>query len=106
MDLVSAWGWKKFTLLYEDASGLVRLSSLLTMFDKKDNPVTLRQLATHKNHRQILRDMRHAGERNIILDCSIETLPEVLKQAQQVGLMTSDQSYIITSLVSHVPCLS
>lgn len=101
MDLVSAWGWKKFTLLYEDASGLVRLSSLLTMFDKKDNPVTLRQLATHKNHRQILRDMRHAGERNIILDCSIETLPEVLKQAQQVGLMTSDQSYIITSLDLH-----
>jgi hypothetical protein len=106
MDLVNAWGWKKFTVLYEDAPGLVRLSSLVTMFEKKDKPVTVRQLDAHKNHRQILRDMRAAGERNIILDCSIETLPEVLKQAQQVGLMTSDQSYIITSLVSHLPGLS
>jgi ionotropic kainate glutamate receptor 2 len=106
MDLVNAWGWKKFTVLYEDTPGLVRLGSLLTMFDKKDKPVTVRQLAAHKNHRQILRDMRNAGERHIILDCSIETLPEVLKQAQQVGLMTSDQSYIITSLVSHMSGIS
>jgi hypothetical protein len=99
MELVSAWGWEKFTVLYEDGSSLVRLSNLLRMSDKQ---VTLRQLDTHKNHRQVLRDMRHSGENNIILDCSIETLPEVLKQAQQVGLMTSDQNYIITSLVSHI----
>jgi hypothetical protein len=98
VELVSTWGWEKFTVLYEDGSSLVRLSNLLKMLDKQ---VTLRQLDAHNNHRPVLRDMRHSGENNIVLDCSTEMLPEVLKQAQQVGLMTSDQNYIITSLVSH-----
>jgi ionotropic kainate glutamate receptor 2 len=98
VELVSAWGWNKFTVLYQNGSSLVCLSNLLKMSDKV---VTLRQLDPHNNHREMLRDMRHSGENNIVLDCSIELLPEVLKQAQQVGLMTSDQSYIITSLVSH-----
>lgn len=100
MELLKAFGWRKFTILYEDGSGLVRLSALLKMFDKKDKPVTLRQLDPERNHRQVLRDMKKSGERKILLDCSIQTLPEVLKQAQQVGLMTDEQSYIITTLVS------
>jgi len=104
MELVNALGWRKFTVLYEDGPGLVRLSTLLKMFDKKDKPVTVRQLDPQKNHRQVLRDMKMAGERNILLDCSIQTLPEVLKQAQQVGLMTDEQSYIITTLVSGWLC--
>jgi hypothetical protein len=75
------------------------------MFDKKDKPVTVRQLDPQRNHRQMLRDMKMAGERNILLDCSIQALPEVLKQAQQVGLMTDEQSYIITTLVSGWLCI-
>lgn len=101
MELLNALGWKKFTVLYEDGSSLVRLSALLKMFDKKDKPVTVRQLDAQRNHRQVLRDMRQHGERSILLDCSIQTLPEVLKQAQQVGLMTDEQSYIITTLDLH-----
>lgn len=100
MELLNAFGWRKFTILYEDGPGLVRLSALLKMFDKKDKPVTVRQLDPERNHRQVLREMKKGGERNILLDCSIQTLPEVLKQAQQVGLMTDEQSYIITTLVS------
>ena len=106
MELVSALGWKKFTVLYEDGSSLVRLSELLKMFDKKDKLVTVRQLDPQMNHRQVLSDMRHKGEHSILLDCSIQTLPEVLKQAQQVGLMTDKQSYIITTLVSGQLCIS
>lgn len=105
MELLSALGWNKFTVLYEDGSGLVRLSALLKMFDKKDKPVTVRQLDPQRNHRQVLRGMKDRGERRILLDCSIQTLPEVLKQAQQVGLMTDEQSYIITTLVSGWLCI-
>lgn len=101
VELLNALGWRKFTILYEDGSSLVRLSALLKMFDKKDKPVTVRQLDPQRNHRQVLRDMKMAGERNILLDCSIQTLPEVLKQAQQVGLMTDEQNYIITTLDLH-----
>ncbi|KAJ4452356.1 hypothetical protein ANN_03889, partial [Periplaneta americana] len=101
VEMVSAWGWKSFTLLYEDAASLVRLSSLLQMFDSSGQAFTMRQLDPHGNHRDVLRAMRQSGERNIVLDCSVEGLPEVLKQAQQIGLMTSDQSYIITCLDLH-----
>lgn len=104
MELLNTLGWRKFTVLYEDGSSLVRLSVLLKTFDKKDKPVTVRQLDPQRNHRQVLREMRMAGERNILLDCSIQILPEVLKQAQQVGLMTDEQSYIITTLVSGWLC--
>ena len=107
MELLNALGWRKFTILYEDGSSLVRLSSLLKMLDKKDKPVTVRQLVPQdpeRNYRQVLRDMKMAGERNILLDCSIQTLPTVLKQAQQVGLMTDEQNYIITTLVSGWLC--
>jgi len=37
---------------------------------------------------------------NIVLDCTIEKLPEVLMQAQQVGLMAGHYNYMITNLVS------
>jgi hypothetical protein len=104
MELLNALGWRKFTVLYEDGSSLARLSALLKTFDKKDKPVTVRQLDPQRNHRQVMRDMKMARERNILLDCSIQTLPDVLKQAQQVGLMTDEQSYIITTLVSGWLC--
>jgi len=104
IELLNELGWRKFTILYEDGPSLVRLSALLKMFVNKDNLVTVRQLDPQRNHRQVLRDMKMAKEHNILLDCSIQTLPEVLKQAQQVGLMTDEQSYIITTLVSSWLC--
>jgi hypothetical protein len=46
-----------------------------------------------------LKEIDGKGERQIVLDCSAETLAVVLKQAQQVGLITSSYSFFITSLV-------
>lgn len=39
-----------------------------------------------------------AGETHFVLDTSIDNLDEVLKQAQQVGLITSRYNFIITNL--------
>ncbi|KAJ9588777.1 hypothetical protein L9F63_017936 [Diploptera punctata] len=107
-ELVTAWGWQKFTILYEDKSGLVRLNNLIRMYEKyglndkkNEHTITIRQLDPLQNHRQILREIKRSGDNNIVLDCSVEFLPEVLKQAQQVGLMTSEQNFIITSMDLH-----
>ncbi|PSN42074.1 hypothetical protein C0J52_16393 [Blattella germanica] len=100
-EMVTAWGWDSFTVLYEEPSGLTKLNSLLKLFDNKGKAVTVRQLDPLHNHRPVLREIKSSGERNIVLDCSTESLPEVLKQAQQVGLVTSDQNYIITSMDLH-----
>jgi ionotropic glutamate receptor len=39
------------------------------------------------------------AEFRIVLDCKLENIHEVLKQAQQVGIMTAYHQYFITNLV-------
>ena len=50
--------------------------------------------------RQLLKEVKKAGEIHIVLDCSTEKIQSVLKQAAQVGMMTAYHNYLITSLVS------
>lgn len=53
------------------------------------------------NFRQQLRRVKLSEDRNIIIDCSIEILPDVLLQAQQVGLITDQYNIIVTCLDFH-----
>ena len=46
-----------------------------------------------------MKDVKKSGEIHIVLDCSTEKIQAVLKQAQQVGMMTAYHNYLITSLV-------
>lgn len=46
-----------------------------------------------------MREIKDDEMENIIIDCSIEILAEVLKQAQQVGIMSEKNKIIVTSLV-------
>lgn len=65
--------------------------------------ITIRELdlTQNNNYRAQLRRVKESQDMNIVIACSIETLPEVLKQAQQVGLMSDDHQFIITSLDMH-----
>ena len=47
----------------------------------------------------MLKDIKAGGETHIILDCRSENIHEILKQAQQVGIMTAYHTFLITSLV-------
>lgn len=49
-------------------------------------------------YRDIFWRLKLSGEHNILLDVKTENLYEALKQAQQVGCMTEEYSYLITSL--------
>lgn len=48
----------------------------------------------------LLKQIKNSAESHIVLDCSTERIYEVLKQAQQIGMMSDYHSYLITSLVS------
>lgn len=71
------------------------------MFPPKSANIIIRQLElnSQSNYRGVLRRVRESKEKNIIIDCSIEILPTVLEQAQQIGLMIGQINYIITNLV-------
>lgn len=69
----------------------------------KEFPVTLKQLDTEADgdYRDELIDVVDSTETNVFLCSSIEDLPEILSQAQQVGLLTERHHVIISSLDMH-----
>lgn len=52
--------------------------------------------------RDVFWRLKRTGEHNILLDVKTEHLYEALKQAQQVGCVTDEYSYLITSLDLHM----
>lgn len=49
--------------------------------------------------RPIFREIIRDKVKNIVIDCSLDTLAEALKQAQQIGVMGSAFNFLITNLV-------
>lgn len=45
-----------------------------------------------------MKQIKNSAEAHIILDCSTEKVYQVLKQSQQIGMMSDYHSYLITSL--------
>ncbi|XP_074099238.1 kainate-type ionotropic glutamate receptor subunit 1D isoform X7 [Cotesia typhae] len=101
VDLVKAWGWKSFTIIYENNEGLVRLQELLKAHGPSEFPIAVRQLGETDDYRPLLKQIKNSAESHIVLDCSTERIHEVLKQAQQIGMMSDYHSYLITSLDLH-----
>ncbi|RZF32680.1 hypothetical protein LSTR_LSTR004108 [Laodelphax striatellus] len=101
VDLVQAWGWKSFTIIYENNEGLVRLQELLKAHGPSGCPITVRQLGEGSDYRPLLKQIKNSAESHIVLDCSTDRIYNVLKQAQQIGMMSDYHSYLITSLDLH-----
>lgn len=102
VDLVKVLEWFQFTVIYEDERSLVRMEALLSLYDRNDYVVTVRQLElVGGSYRQMLAKIKKSGETHFVIDCSIETLDVFLEQAQQVGIFTEDRSFIFTNLDLH-----
>lgn len=51
--------------------------------------------------RPLLKQIKNSAEAHIVLDCSSDKIYNVLRQAQQIGMMSDYHSYLITSLDLH-----
>ncbi|XP_069950782.1 glutamate receptor ionotropic, kainate 2-like isoform X2 [Cherax quadricarinatus] len=102
LDLVRLFGWRSFCILYEDNEGLVRMQELLKTPSPNEFKVSIRQLPRGNDYRALLNEVKGTLEQNIILDCKTENVGTVLKQAQQIGMMSSFHNYIISSLDLHL----
>lgn len=102
-DLVTALDWQSFTIIYESGEYLVTVNELLQMYGTTGPKITLRRydLDLNGNYRNVLRRIRGAEDNSFLVVGSMETLPEFFKQAQQVGLLTSDYRYVIGNLDWH-----
>lgn len=90
IDYVNASEWRQATILYESSLWLRRAATLLETNNLLKNRITVHDLdyTTNNDFRKILQVVRDSNDTNIILDCSIESLPIILHQALEVGLMT------------------
>lgn len=97
LDVVHTWNWKNVVLIYDSEESLARMSPFVSSFRRW---VTLRRIDLDHfgTYRSSLTSIKMTGATNFIIECSIEVLEEVLKQAQQVGMMTERHNYMITNL--------
>ncbi|XP_055907531.1 glutamate receptor ionotropic, kainate 2-like [Eupeodes corollae] len=99
-DLIEAYEWTSLTFLYESGDYLNILNELISLYDSGGPYITARRydLQLNLNYKSILRRVRKSDDSYVVIVGSVETLPEVLRQAQQVGIITEDYSYIIGSM--------
>ncbi|XP_064612115.1 glutamate receptor ionotropic, kainate 2-like isoform X2 [Liolophura sinensis] len=99
LDLITYWKWERFTILYEDNDGLIRLQELFRASQKSSLKITVRKLeAVNGNYIPILKSLRDKGESRIVVDCHVSKVFQVLKQALQVEMMSQYFHYFFTTL--------
>ncbi|KAK9882220.1 hypothetical protein WA026_019734 [Henosepilachna vigintioctopunctata] len=103
VDIIKKLGWSQFVLFYDNDESFMRLLELMKLTQKKTHLVVTRQLDPNEDgvYRTQFKEIAESPIKNIIIDCRIEILNEVLKQAQQVGLMNRNYNYFITNLDFH-----
>ncbi|XP_066583373.1 glutamate receptor ionotropic, kainate 2-like [Prorops nasuta] len=97
-DLINAYEWKTFVIVYEESRGLIHTHKLIDQWNDSKHNVLLFNLGTGSNYRDVFQEIKNSETEDILIDCSYEILDEVLKQAQQVGLLTEKYRIIVTSL--------
>lgn len=99
-DLIKTLGWKSLAILFETEDSLVKLQEVLKLpqhFD--DIKITLRQLdLTTDDYRPMLKELKKSGETRIVLDCEFDKVQEILRQADEIGLVNDYFAYLITNL--------
>ncbi|XP_042867492.1 glutamate receptor ionotropic, kainate 2-like [Penaeus japonicus] len=92
--ILMALQWREFVILYDTNDALVKVQTLLR---ESSFLVTVRQLEG-EDYRPLLKEIRRAQQKRIVLDVSSNLIYTVLKQAAQIGLMGEYYNYFITSL--------
>ena len=65
-----------------------------------DVSINLRQLDLDTDdYRPLLKEIKKAGETRIVLDCDFEKVGNILKQAEEIGLVSEYYAYLITNQV-------
>ncbi|KAK2579603.1 hypothetical protein KPH14_010896 [Odynerus spinipes] len=95
--LIQEFEWQEIIILFENTDSLLRMQPLLELRDTGLD-IFLYHLGDGSNYRDVMQTIKETELENIVIDCSIKILGEVLRQAQQVGILTDKHKVIVTSL--------
>ncbi|KAH9418715.1 hypothetical protein DERP_004041, partial [Dermatophagoides pteronyssinus] len=100
IDIVKSWKWKSFVIVYEANEGLMRVQEFLKEAEKNEWNIRLYQVQ-NRMYRDIFWEIKQNKINNLLLDLDRDNIFLALKHAQQVGMMTENQNYLITTLDLH-----
>uniref|UniRef100_A0A8D9EDR1 Glutamate receptor ionotropic, kainate 2 n=1 Tax=Cacopsylla melanoneura TaxID=428564 RepID=A0A8D9EDR1_9HEMI len=108
-EIIKDMDWETFTIVYEKHENLVYLQEVLQNAYEDESeikpghpPIIVRQLPPDTmDFRPLLKEIKNASESHILLDCAVDKIVTILKQAQEVNLMGNYQNYILTNLNAH-----
>ncbi|KAH8278398.1 hypothetical protein KR018_002389 [Drosophila ironensis] len=102
-DIINAFQWTRYILCYESAEYLNILDYLMTMYGPNGPVIKVMRydLNLNGNYKSVLRRIRKSEDSRIVVVGSTEGVAELLRQAQQVGIMNEDYTYIIGNLDLH-----
>lgn len=90
--------WKSYSIIYENEENLIRLKDILEIHRPNgDNSVTMMKLEDD-NYAILLKKVKWNQVKNVILDISIEKIPDFLKAAKLVGMTGDYNKFFITNL--------
>ncbi|CAH1800045.1 unnamed protein product [Owenia fusiformis] len=105
IDIIKQLGWTSCTILYEGNDGLIRLQELLRAPSESQLSITVRKIDTaftrpdsKPDYRPILKEIKKRAESRIVIDCDYTKVQDILKQAQQINMMTQYYHYLLTTL--------
>ena len=105
MDLIRARGWKSFTLVYEENEGIIKMKDILRLPALRGidevTKMSIRQFSPGQSYKKLLKDMSKKFERNVILNVPLNRIKDILRSANEVGMMTEYHNYLITDLDMH-----
>ncbi|XP_011500631.1 PREDICTED: glutamate receptor ionotropic, kainate 3-like, partial [Ceratosolen solmsi marchali] len=96
--VVERLNWTSFLILYENTDHFLNLNQLLKMYGPFAYPVYAIRLGNGPNYSEPLLIAKEKNIRSLVIDCSPEHLSQILKETQEVGMMTESYHYFITSL--------
>ncbi|XP_062609790.1 uncharacterized protein LOC134271606 [Saccostrea cucullata] len=99
-DLIKHWKWGKFTMLYEDNAGLIRLQEIFSLTTLPDVRINLQQLNVRdpRSFLELFLGLKDAGENRIVIDCHSTHIQLILKKAMQVNVLTEYFHFHFTNL--------
>lgn len=99
-NLIDAYEWPSFTLLYESGDYLGLVTELISLYSTDGPVMNVRKydLQINANYRTILRKIRKSEDNCILIIGSAESIYEVLKQGQEVGILNDAYKFIIGNL--------